>query len=169
MRYPTKNNRITSQYGYRMINGALDFHGGTDYGAEVRGVVGDPIYSIADDAKVVYVGFDSSRGHNIVLEHHTHCTRYNHLKSILVAEGDIVHETTVIGLMGTSGSSTGAHLHFEVHECKYAQFNQRWPNGEAKHTIDPELFFLKYMEKKPASCETEQLIADLEAVIDSYK
>lgn len=169
MRYPTDNNRITSQYGYRIIGGALDFHGGTDYGAIKAGVTADKIYSIVDNSKVVHVGFDQYRGNNIILEHDSHCTRYNHLKAVLVKEGDTVHEVDVIGLMGTSGKSTAAHLHFEVHECKYNQMAQKWPNGESKHSIDPELFFLRYMPRKAAGCQTNELIIEVEKTLNKYK
>lgn len=167
MRYPTNNNRITSQFGYRYRtkNGkkVLDFHSGTDYGAINPGVPMDPIFSIADDSLVVFVGYDKWRGNNIILEHKTHCTRYNHLKDTLVRKGQIVNEDTVIGLMGSTGDSTGAHLHFEVHECNYPEFDERWSNGEPRHAIDPELFFLKYMNTK------NQLIIDIEEVLDEYR
>jgi len=146
MRYPTDNNRITSQYGYRYISGNLDFHGGTDYGGVLASVPDDPIYAIANNSKVVFVGYDKYRGHNIILEHNSHCTRYNHFVEILVQLGDIVNENNVIGLMGSSGNSTGAHLHFEVHECNYTNFYEKWSNNEYKHTVDPELFFSKYLE-----------------------
>ena len=168
MRYPTDNNRITSQYGYRMLGTKFDFHGGTDYGAINAGVIGDKLFPIVDNSKVVYTGFDQWRGHNIILEHDMHCTRYNHLKAILVKEGDIVHEKDVIGIMGNSGNSTAAHLHFEVHRCKYDKFHQKWPNGEARNTIDPEMLFLEYMPRPAADCKTEELIDEMQEVINKY-
>jgi len=146
MRFPTHNNRTTSKYEWRYRTNSegeqyIDYHGGIDLGAVMAGVGGDYIYSIADNSKVVFVGYDKWRGHNIILEHNSHCTRYCHLSRALVSEGDIVSEANVIGIMGSSGKSTGAHLHFEVHACKYEDFYDKWSNGEYKHTVDPELFF----------------------------
>lgn len=146
MRYPTSNNRITSKYGFRMRGSNLDFHGGIDYGGVVQGVPGDEIYCIADNSKVVFVGFDKWRGNNIILEHNSHCTRYNHFEKVFVKEGQTANEDTVLGLMGSTGDSTGPHLHFEAHDCKYRNFYEKWPNGEYMHTIDPELFFARYKE-----------------------
>lgn len=170
IRYPTDNNRITSQYGFRMINGRLDYHGGTDYGGKTPGVTGDPLYPIADDTILREINYDTVRGYNIVLEHRTHCTRYNHLEqgSIQFKENSVINKDQIVARMGNSGRSTAAHLHFEVHKCAYKDFHQKWANGEAKHTIDPELFFLTYMNKNE-DCQTDQLIADIESVIEKYK
>jgi len=173
VRYPTDNNRETSGYGYRMITnpetGKLeqDFHGGKDYGAIKPRVTGDPVYPIVNNSKVMYVGFDRWRGKNVILQHDSHCTRYNHLKEVLVSENDLITEETTLGLMGTSGNSTGAHLHFEVHACMYAKMFEKWPNGEYKHTIDPDILFLEYMEN--SNCKTDELIGELEEVINKYK
>ena len=169
MRYPTKNHRSTSPFGWRMRTSGMDYHPGEDYGGVKAGVSGDPIYSIANNSKVVFVGYDKWRGNNIILEHNTHCTRYNHFEETFVKKGDIVNEDTVIGLMGSSGDSSGAHLHFEVHQCNYSNMFDKWPNGEYKHAIDPELFFLKYMPREIPDCDIEQLINDIEIVLENYK
>ena len=146
MRYPTDNNRITSPYGWRYISGKMDFHPANDYGGIVANVDGDPIYSMADDSKVVEIGNNKYRGLYIILEHKTHCTLYQHCKKINFKKGDIVNESDTIAIMGQTGVGSGVHLHFEVRKCSYKNFWDKWENGESKHAIDPELFFMKYMD-----------------------
>lgn len=169
MRYPTDNNRITSHYGYRMRNGRQDFHGGTDYGAKKPGHPGDPLHPIANHTRTMEIGYDSIQGNFIIFEHTTHCTKYKHLNKIFVKEGQLVNEDDIIAEMGNSGDSTGAHLHFEVHACLYDRIHERWPNGEAKHTIDPELFFLKYLRLNECQTKHEEVKKHVDALNELYK
>lgn len=71
----------------------------------------------AADGEVVYTGYDSSRGYWIKLDHGSGVTtQYYHLikGSITVERGQTVKAGVVIGNMGSTGNSTGAHLHFQV-------------------------------------------------------
>lgn len=97
--------RITSGYGWR--NGS--FHAGVDIAARTgTGIVA------ADRGVVVFSGWDGGYGHSIVIKHGTYYTRYAHNSSNLVSQGDGVEKGQLIGRIGSTGRSTGAHLHFEI-------------------------------------------------------
>jgi len=153
MRYPTDNNRITSYFGWRKISNRLDFHNGLDYGCWDRmNPTNDPIYSISD-GKVMLTKYNKGGyGNYVVIEHDGYCSLYAHLKEWTVKAGDIIKEGDVIGKMGTTGNSTGIHLHFEIREVDYATFWTRWRDkvpssgsSEPVYTVDPEKVFLENM------------------------
>jgi hypothetical protein len=85
------------------------------FGIDLDGETGDPIYA-ADNGVVVYSGWnDWGYGNMIVLDHGNGWqTLYAHLSQINVACGDWVYQGSVIGLMGSTGRSSGSHLHFEM-------------------------------------------------------
>jgi murein DD-endopeptidase MepM/ murein hydrolase activator NlpD len=101
------NARITSYYGMR--NGSL--HGGTDFGNNL----GDEIWSVGAGT-VTYIGFEAGGYGNVVFVDHGNGieTRYAHASEILVNVGDEVDKGQAILLAGSTGRSTGPHLHFEV-------------------------------------------------------
>ena len=82
------------------------------------GYCGAPIYAAASGTviKAVTGGWNGGAGNNIAISHMggTIITHYYHLQSITVAQGQEVKKGDVIGYMGTTGNSTGCHLHFEV-------------------------------------------------------
>ncbi|MDR1104334.1 MAG: M23 family metallopeptidase [Endomicrobium sp.] len=105
--------RITSVYGFRMhpIYLVRDFHSGLDIASKVN----TPIVCTAN-GKVVYSGWQSGYGNTIVIDHgHNYRTVYGHLSKRLVKSGFYVSRGQVIAKMGNTGSSTGSHLHYEVH------------------------------------------------------
>ncbi len=76
---------------------------------------GDPIVATAD-GKVASVGYDSGYGNSVIIEHkHGFITRYAHMSSYKVKKGDKVQQGQIIGYIGSTGISTGPHLHYEVH------------------------------------------------------
>ena len=77
---------------------------------------GDPILATAD-GQVVFLGFDRDGfGNNIIIRHsHGFFTRYAHMLSFRVQNGQRVQQGDVIGYIGNTGLSTGPHLHYEVH------------------------------------------------------
>jgi len=86
-------------------------HMGVDY----NGSTGDPIYA-ARMGTVIWTGWKSGYGYVIDIDHlFGYMTRYAHLSSIGVSVGEEVMPGDVIGRMGSTGFSTGSHLHFEVH------------------------------------------------------
>lgn len=76
---------------------------------------GDPVMATAS-GQVVSVGFDNNFGNFIIIKHnHGIYTRYAHLNSFRVRNGQYVEQSEVIGTIGNTGISTGPHLHYEVH------------------------------------------------------
>ena len=107
---------ITSPYGMRKhpITGVYKLHTGTDFGA----ACGTPIRAAAD-GEVLQRGYDTAYGHRVVVTHGvvggaTLTTTYNHQSGITVRAGQRVVRGQVIGYVGTTGYSTGCHLHFEL-------------------------------------------------------
>lgn len=71
----------------------------------------------ADNGRVVSAGWDGDYGKAVIIDHGNGLqTLYGHLRSINVSVGDVVPKGKVIGVMGSTGDSTGVHLHFEVHK-----------------------------------------------------
>ena len=101
-----------SPFGRRIdpINGHLAFHSGLD----LAGPVGSKIYAPAD-GKIIFADVNGAYGNSIDIDHGSDITtRYGHLSKILVHEGQQVKKGDVIGIQGSTGRSTGAHLHYEV-------------------------------------------------------
>lgn len=105
---------VTSNYGVRRdpFNGSLALHTGTDF----RVPEGESIRS-AGPGKVVKAGNDSDYGNYVEVDHGGgYVSKYGHLSSIDVKTGDTVDAGKSIGKAGTTGRSTGPHLHFEIHK-----------------------------------------------------
>ncbi len=104
--------KVTSGFGYRIhpITGNRSFHTGIDLAAPE----GTPI-AAAYGGTVQDTGYTSGRGNYILLSHGDNLqTLYCHLSEIDVRTGDTVDAGGMIGLVGTTGMSTGPHLHFEL-------------------------------------------------------
>lgn len=102
---------ITSPFGYRIhpIYGTRRLHTGTDLGAPC----GTPVYA-AESGTVVSAGWAGGSGNRIVLNHGGGlATTYNHMSGFAVRGGEVTRGQ-LIGYVGTTGASTGCHLHFEV-------------------------------------------------------
>lgn len=110
---PVKKAILTSGYGTRSdpFNGKARRHGGID----LDGETGDPIYATADGV-VLRSGWNSGGYGNLVEIDHGRgiITRYGHLSATQVKEGDRVRRGQQIGKMGSTGRSSGSHLHYEV-------------------------------------------------------
>ena len=103
---------ITGPFGSRMdpFNGEGAFHAGVDISCHY----GQPIMAPADGV-VTYAGFYNGYGRMIVVDHGNGITtRYGHLSGFAVTDGRTLRKGQVIGYVGMSGRSTGAHLHYEV-------------------------------------------------------
>ncbi len=107
------NGRITSGYGMRRhpILGYTRMHAGVDFGA----AWGSPIFAVSDGT-VSFAGRHGGHGNYVRLEHGGGLgTGYGHMSRIAVYPGSRVHAGQVIGYVGSSGLSTGPHLHYEVY------------------------------------------------------
>jgi LysM repeat protein len=93
-------------------------------GIDIGGTSGLPIYA-ADSGVVVYSGWnDLGYGYVVVIDHGNGWqTTYAHLSQIYAGCGASVSQGTTIGLMGTTGNSTGPHLHFEMYNDTYGKVN----------------------------------------------
>lgn len=103
---------ISSYYGYRTdpFQGRRKNHKGLD----IRGPVGTPIYATADGFVKTSKWF-SGYGNFIELDHGNKIsTRYGHMSKLIVKSNQRVSKGDIIGLMGSTGRSTGSHLHYEV-------------------------------------------------------
>ncbi|MBN3873572.1 peptidoglycan DD-metalloendopeptidase family protein [Nostoc sp. JL33] len=103
---------ITSLFGWRVhpITGNQRFHAGTDLGAPT----GTPVLAAAA-GQVETANWVGGYGLTVILNHKSaEQTLYGHMSEILVQPGQWVQPGTVIGLVGSTGNSTGPHLHFEV-------------------------------------------------------
>ncbi|MHC9419105.1 M23 family metallopeptidase [Sphingomonas citri] len=126
--------RITSTYGMRMhpLLGFMRMHKGTDIGAPY----GSPIYA-AVDGVVQFAGRAGGYGNFIKLAHGGGLvTGYGHMSRFAVAQGARVRRGQVIGYVGSTGISTGPHLHWEV-----------WKNGQ---TVNPRTLSLSSVQTLPA-------------------
>jgi murein DD-endopeptidase MepM/ murein hydrolase activator NlpD len=109
---PAASMMMSSGFGYRAdpFTGAAAMHAGLDF----KGPIGTPILAAAE-GKVVMAGFNGGYGNTIEIRHANGLvTRYAHLSGLNVRRGQMVDRGVQIGRMGSSGRSTGSHLHFEV-------------------------------------------------------
>lgn len=102
--------RITSRYGAREFSVRDHTHQGLDIGAKT----GTPIKAVAS-ATVKFAGTKNGYGNMIILKHGNGIeTYYGHCSKLYVKEGEKVEQGDVIAAVGSTGNSTGPHLHFEV-------------------------------------------------------
>lgn len=111
---PIKKGWMSSRYGRRTdpFTGGADWHQGVDFAAKENSeivAVASGVVTWAEDRYQYGKLIEINHGNGFV-------TRYAHCKSILVKSGDIVKKGQTIGLVGSTGRSTGPHVHFEVHK-----------------------------------------------------
>ncbi len=104
--WPT-NNHFLSGYDYNP--------GANHSGIDIDGDTGDPVYAV-DNGVVVYAGWNNWGYGNVVVINHGNGwqTLYAHLSSYSVSCGQSVYQTNLIGAVGNTGNSSGAHLHYEM-------------------------------------------------------
>ena len=109
---PIKKGWISSYYGNRLdpFNGKKTFH----YGLDFAGKKDSEIFAVAEGI-VVWTGTRSGYGKMIDIDHgNGYTTRYAHAKELIVKVGERVQKGTAIAIMGSTGRSTGPHVHFEI-------------------------------------------------------
>jgi len=133
--WPTRSRLITSRFGMRVdpFIGKTRFHSGID----IAGTPGAPVLAPADGF-VEETGYDRERGHYIILNHRIgYKTQFMHLSKTIAGKGEEVARGETIGLIGSTGRSTGPHLHYEV-----------WHDNRA---VNPEVFLQEYPQDPPAT------------------
>ena len=126
-RDPIADSYVTSGFGGRSdpIRGGRQFHKGVDFEADV----GDPVLAIADGV-VSYAGRRAGYGNTIEIDHgNGYVTRYAHNSRLTARVGDLVRSGQQIARAGSTGRSTGPHVHLEV-----------WENGRA---VNPRKFLAR--------------------------
>ncbi len=115
---------VTSNYGWRMnpVTAIWSFHSGIDLGAGF----GTPVLA-AKSGIVEFAGWGGGYGNLIEINHGASGTRYAHLEAIYVYQGQRVSQAQQIGADGSTGRSTGPHLHFEMMA----------PSGDGWIALDP--------------------------------
>ena len=122
--------RISSEYGWRKnpVTGVNKFHAGTDFAAPG----GTPIYAAAS-GYVQVAGWSSGGYGNYVIIYHgkmsdgnQYSTLYGHMRSVATSAGKYVQQGEIIGYVGSTGNSTGNHLHLEV-----------WKGGSKANAVNP--------------------------------
>ncbi|EZH64253.1 hypothetical protein DH09_00515 (plasmid) [Bacillaceae bacterium JMAK1] len=111
---PTSN-RVTSCFGYRNVSTGSTYHEGLDVGAPTPGQTGVRVHAI-ESGVVTQSGYHSVMGNYVRIQHDTFDSRYLHFASSpAVSVGDSITRGQFIGIMGTTGSSTGIHLHLDIY------------------------------------------------------
>lgn len=116
--WPTQTKRISQHFNRRNQH----------FGLDINGEFGDDIWAAADGQviKVISSGWGGGYGHYVIIKHHNGWqTLYAHLRGIYVRPGQWVEQGELIAEMGSTGRSTGSHLHFEIRL-----------NGEKRNPID---------------------------------
>ena len=131
---PLKNySRISSEYGWRKnpVSGVNKLHAGIDFAAPA----GTPIYAAAS-GYVQVAGWSSGGYGNYVIIYHgkmsdgtAYSTLYGHMRSVATTAGKYVKQGELIGYVGSTGNSTGNHLHLEV-----------WKGGSKANAVNPRSY-----------------------------
>jgi murein DD-endopeptidase MepM/ murein hydrolase activator NlpD len=133
--YPVSSpSPITSPFGWRThpITGSRRFHAGVDIGAPM----GAPVVAAASGT-VVSAGWNGGYGKAITIQHNgVQQTLYGHLSEVFVQPGQTIERGTVIGRVGSTGNSTGPHLHFESRMSTSDGWVSVDPGSDVKYALD---------------------------------
>ncbi len=131
---------ISSNYGWRRdpFSGAQAWHGGVDI-APHNGAANYIL--AAAEGQVIFAGWNGGYGNCLMLDHgNGTVTLYAHMSSLLVGVGEVVTRGQRIARAGTTGYSTGVHLHFEVREYNKPPVRS-YPSGGSDHRYNPMGYF----------------------------
>lgn len=153
LRSPLAFSRVTSSFNPKRFHPILKKkrpHNGTDFGAKT----GTPVRAVADGT-VLFAGRNGGHGKYIKLDHQDPFhTSYSHLSKIRVKKGQKIKKGDIIGNVGTTGSSTGPHLHYQV-----------WKNGrfvDAMKVKFPKGKKLPRAELKTFKAESQNYLQQME-------
>ncbi|MDG5816428.1 M23 family metallopeptidase [Chitinispirillales bacterium ANBcel5] len=154
LRYPLDRLHITSPYGMRRhpITGVRSMHWGVDY----RAATGTPVYAVAEGV-VVKSAYNRTNGNYIAVRHSDNYTSYYlHLHRRSVRRGQRVQSRQVIGTVGSTGLSTGPHLHFGF----------KRPNGSWMDPLKKRMIATPKLEGERLVRLNDQ-IAEIDTFLDS--
>ncbi len=129
---PVINGKISSEFGERIhpISGELGVHKGIDFALEQ----GSPIYAIYD-GEIIEADNDKWNGNYVKIKHDNEIvTVYCHCEKLLVKKGDIIRGGEKIATVGSTGQSTGPHLHFEL-RVNNISYNPEFALKDAKNAV----------------------------------
>ena len=129
---PVINGKISSEFGERIhpISGELGVHKGIDFALEK----GSPIYAIYD-GEIIEADNDQWNGNYVKIKHDNEIvTVYCHCEKLLVKKGDIIRGGEKIATVGSTGQSTGPHLHFEL-RVNNISYNPEFALKDAKNAV----------------------------------
>lgn len=158
---------ISSPYSNRIspITGDREFHEGVDYSANGKSI---PIYAL-DDGEVLYEGYDNSTGAIICYirfpKLDNHVGLYYHLANTVINKGDKVTKDTKIGMMGSTGYSTGNHLHFDW--FKYSDYNKGF--YDRNYEDFNEYIFPENRIKVTAPVERNENTPQIRVIVDNLR
>jgi murein DD-endopeptidase MepM/ murein hydrolase activator NlpD len=163
---------ITSPYGYREAiykDGKLiskaGGHEGVDYSANGNSI---PIYAL-DEGTVLYEGYDNSTGAIICYIRYPklddHVGLYYHLANTVINKGDKVTADTKIGMMGSTGYSTGNHLHFNW--FPYSDYNKGF--YDRKYEDFDKYVFLENRVQVTPTVERNESIPQIKVLVDELR
>ena len=146
--YPLTNPApITSRFGWRThpLTGNRRFHSGIDIGA----ASGSPVVATGAGT-VISAGWNGGYGKAVIIQHSdTQQTLYGHLSEVSVQAGQTIAQGTVIGLVGSTGNSTGPHLHFESRMPNIAGvWSAVDPTQEIQYAVDTLRRSMPYARKE---------------------
>ncbi|MFP4015220.1 MAG: M23 family metallopeptidase [Chitinispirillaceae bacterium] len=156
LRYPLDRLHISSPYGmrYHPVFGSRRMHWGVDY----RAPTGTPVYAVASGT-VVKSGYTKANGHYVAIRHSDNYTSYYlHLHRRLASRGQTVRARQIIGKVGSTGISTGPHLHFG-----FKRPNGRWMDPLRKRMIATP----KLQGEKLARLKTQ--VEEIKGMVDSLE
>jgi murein DD-endopeptidase len=146
MRFPTvKQYRVSSNFNPRRVNpvtGRIAPHKGVDFALPI----GTPVLAVGD-GEVIVSKRSGGAGNYVAIRHgRQYMTRYMHMQKLLVKPGEKVKRGERIGLSGSTGRSTGPHLHFEI-----------WINNQAVNPLTAKLPRMEGLSGKDRSDYLKQV------------
>lgn len=146
------NEEYTEHWAWPVVGIITDTFGsrhGTHRGLDIAAPLGDKVYAVIEGTVKKSYYSSSSYGNVIFIEHpNGYETVYAHLSKRSVKEGDLVERGQIIGDIGSTGRSTGPHLHFEVHNGEWNSARNNAINPLAILTDEPILITTKIEEEK---------------------
>ena len=145
---PLDSIQVNSPYGQRNIT-VNDKYFWWHNGLDLKTHQNAPVYAVAD-GKVITAAYDNSYGYYVTLDHGKCGTLYAHLSRYDVKAGDSIKSGNIIGYAGSTGDSTGPHLHFEIRLGSYEKFWERayCDKRVFMNTTDPMLFIEELLKRQ---------------------